>query len=130
MVFVAWVMRNIFLELQVYTRLRIWWLTNPHHSAKVGASTIMVSPLPQALADSDERIQATFDLFPGGVRQVVVNRDCSALAELIEKRDGYAAKLEGLLTSYAVANEKARQKAAAKGTPPKEVKRPTMRESK
>ncbi|KAJ2792341.1 phosphate metabolism protein 7, partial [Coemansia helicoidea] len=96
----------------------------------VGASTIMVSPLPQALADSDERIQATFDLFPGGVRQVVVNRDCSALAELIEKRDGYAAKLEGLLTSYAVANEKARQKAAAKGTPPKEVKRPTMRESK
>ncbi|KAJ2794336.1 phosphate metabolism protein 7, partial [Coemansia helicoidea] len=47
MVFVAWVMRNIFLELQVYTRLRIWWLTNPHHSAKVGASTIMVSPLPQ-----------------------------------------------------------------------------------
>ncbi|KAJ2710328.1 phosphate metabolism protein 7 [Coemansia spiralis] len=130
MVFVAWVLRNIFLELQVYTRLRIWWLTHPRHADKVGASTIMVSPLPQALTDSDDRIRETFDIYPGGVRQVVVNRDCSELAELVEKRDGYAAKLEGLLTAYAAKNEKAHKKAAEKGATPKEVKRPTMRESK
>ncbi|KAJ1727688.1 phosphate metabolism protein 7, partial [Coemansia biformis] len=130
MVFVVWVMSNIFLELRVYTRLRIWWLTHPSHTEKVGASTIMVSALPQALTDSDERIRSTFDLFPGGVRQVVVNRDCSELQEIVEKRDAYAGKLEGILTSYAAKCEKAHKKAAEKGTTPKEVKRPTMRESK
>ncbi|KAJ2081651.1 phosphate metabolism protein 7 [Coemansia sp. RSA 988] len=129
MVFVAWVMRNIFVELQVYTRLRIWWLTNPEHTSKVGASTIMVSTLPPALTDSDERIQKTFDIFPGGVRQVVTNRDCSELEDIVEERDELAGKLEKALTGFAAKSEKLHKKAAKKGKEPKEAKRPTMRES-
>ncbi|KAJ1742306.1 phosphate metabolism protein 7 [Coemansia sp. RSA 1821] len=130
MVFVAWVLRNIFVELQVYTRLRIWWLTNPSHTSKVGASTIMVSSLPEALTDSDDKIQKTFNMFPGGVRQVIVNRNCSDLEELVEDRDSYVATLEKLLTSYAAKSEKLYKKSTKKGTEYKAPKRPTMRESK
>ncbi|KAJ2162875.1 phosphate metabolism protein 7 [Coemansia sp. RSA 552] len=127
--FVAWVMRNIFVELQVYTRLRIWWLTNPEHTSKVGSSTIMVTPLPKPLSESDDKLRAAFDMFPGGVRQVIVNRDCEELADIIEDRDNWAATLEKLLTSYAAKSEKAFKKSAKKGTTFKAPKRPTMRES-
>ncbi|KAJ2659623.1 phosphate metabolism protein 7 [Coemansia sp. RSA 1199] len=130
MLFVAWVLRNIFVELQVYTRLRIWWLTNPSHAQKIGSSTIMVSSLPQALADSDTKLGATFDMFPGGVRQVIVNRNCSDLEEVVEERNKLAAKLEKLLTSYAATSEKLHKKAAKKNSTYKEPKRPMMRESK
>ncbi|KAJ2816456.1 phosphate metabolism protein 7, partial [Coemansia erecta] len=130
MLFVAWVLRNIFVELQVYTRLRIWWLTNPSHTQKIGASTIMVSSLPQSLADSDSKLRATFDMFPGGVRQVIVNRNCSDLEEVVEERDSLAAKLEKLLTSFAAKSEKLHKKASKKGATYKPPKRPTMRESK
>ncbi|KAJ2727457.1 phosphate metabolism protein 7, partial [Coemansia sp. D1744] len=130
MLFVAWVLRNIFVELQVYTRLRIWWLTNPSHAQKIGSSTIMVSSLPQALADSDKKLESTFDMFPGGVRQVIVNRNCSDLEEIVDERDKLAAKLEKLLTSYAATSEKLHKKAAKKNSTYKAPKRPMMRESK
>ncbi|KAJ2383183.1 phosphate metabolism protein 7, partial [Coemansia sp. RSA 2559] len=130
MVFVAWVMWNIFGEFKVYTRLRVWWLSNPKHANKVGASTIMVSTLPQTLIEDDDRISSVFNLFPGGVRQVIVNRNCSELEDIVEERDSLALKLESTLTSYAVNCEKAFNKATKKGAPFEEPKRPTMRKSK
>ncbi|KAJ1798273.1 phosphate metabolism protein 7 [Coemansia sp. RSA 2399] len=130
MVFVAWVMWNIFGEFKVYTRLRVWWLTNPKHASKVGASTIMVSTLPQTLIEDDDRINSVFSLFPGGVRQVIVNRNCSELEDIVEERDSLALKLESTLTSYAVKCEKAFNKATKKGATFEEPKRPTMRKSK
>ncbi|KAJ1663508.1 phosphate metabolism protein 7 [Coemansia sp. RSA 1813] len=130
MVFVVWVLWNIFGEFKVYTRLRIWWLTNPKHASRVGASTIMVSTLPQALIGDDDRISSVFNMFPGGVRQVIVNRNCTELEDIVEERDSLAMKLEGTLTSYAVKCEKDFKKATKKGATFKEPKRPTMRKSK
>ncbi|KAI7828314.1 hypothetical protein BX661DRAFT_181866 [Kickxella alabastrina] len=130
MVFVVWVMRIIFTELKVYTRLRLWWLTNHAHSSKVGASTVMVSSLPDTLIEREDKLHSMFNIFPGGVRQIIVNRDCSELADIVEKRDKYAVKLESLMTSYAVNCEKAHKKAIKKGSAYVEPKRPMMRESK
>ncbi|KAJ1725232.1 phosphate metabolism protein 7 [Coemansia erecta] len=130
MVFVVWVMKNILGELNVYTRLRLWWLTTPEHMNKVGSSTVMVSTLPDTLIEREDRIRQMFDVFPGGVRQIVVNRDCSDLADIVKQRDKYALKLEKILTAYAVNCEKAHKKAAKKGTEYAEPKRPLMRESK
>ncbi|KAJ1823106.1 phosphate metabolism protein 7 [Coemansia sp. RSA 2599] len=130
MVFVVWVMYNIFGELSVYTRLRLWWLTNPKHSSKVGASTIMVSTLPDTLLNREDKIRKLFDIFPGGVRQIIVNRDCSELSEMVQTRDKYALKLEKMLTAHSVGCEKAHKKSLTKGTPYVEPKRPMMRESK
>ncbi|KAJ2661810.1 phosphate metabolism protein 7 [Coemansia sp. RSA 1200] len=130
MVFVAWVLWNIFGEFKVYTRLRIWWLTNPRHANKVGASSIMVSTLPPTLIEDDSRISSMFNMFPGGVRQVIVNRNCSELQDIVEERDALAKSLEKALTSHAVNCEKTFNKAAKKGATFKEPKRPTMRASK
>ncbi|KAJ2554846.1 phosphate metabolism protein 7 [Coemansia sp. RSA 1933] len=130
MVFVAWVMWNIFGEFKVYTRLRLWWLTHPRHANKVGASTIMVSTLPPTLINDDDKIRSVFNMFPGGVRQIIVNRNCSELEDIVEERDSLALKLEGTLTSYTVKCEKAFKKATKKGTTFEEPKRPTMRASK
>ncbi|KAJ2509896.1 phosphate metabolism protein 7, partial [Coemansia sp. RSA 1939] len=130
MVFVAWVLWNIFGEFKVYTRLRIWWLTNPRHANKAGASSIMVSTLPPTLIEDDGRIRAMFNMFPGGVRQVIVNRNCSELQDIVEERDSLAKALEKALTSHAVNCEKTFNKAAKKGATFKEPKRPTMRASK
>ncbi|KAJ1956334.1 phosphate metabolism protein 7, partial [Linderina pennispora] len=128
-VFVIWVMWSIFGELKVYTRLRAWWLMRPEHTSTVGASTILVSTLPETMLESDARIKQTFNMFPGGVRQVFVNRNVETLSKAVEKRDKYANKLEGLLTKYAVQCEKAQKLVEKKGGEYKEPKRPMMRES-
>ncbi|KAJ1948657.1 phosphate metabolism protein 7, partial [Linderina macrospora] len=128
-VFVIWVMWTIFGELKVYTRLRAWWLMRPEHTSTVGASTILVSTLPETMLENDARIKQTFNMFPGGVRQVFVNRNVEDLSEAVAKRDKYANKLEGLLTKYAVQCEKAHKLVEKKGGEYKEPKRPMMRES-
>lgn len=129
-VFVSWVLWVIFGELKIYTRLRIWWLTNPAHAEKVGASTVLVSTLPDSLIDDDNKLNSMFGIYPGGVRQVVVNRNCSELEDIVEERDNCVGKLEKLLTNYAVQCQKAHNKATKKGTTYKEPKRPTTRVSK
>ncbi|ORX74323.1 hypothetical protein DL89DRAFT_280758 [Linderina pennispora] len=114
----------------VYTPvLRAWWLMRPEHTSTVGASTILVSTLPETMLESDARIKQTFNMFPGGVRQVFVNRNVETLSKAVEKRDKYANKLEGLLTKYAVQCEKAQKLVEKKGGEYKEPKRPMMRES-
>ncbi|KAJ2064085.1 phosphate metabolism protein 7 [Coemansia sp. S146] len=130
MVFVVWVMRTIFGELKVYTRLRIWWLTNPTHSSKVGASTVLVSTLPSALMDSDSKLSSMFNMFPGGVRQIIVNRNCSKLEKVVEDRNAFVGSLEKALTSYAVKCEQAHIKSVKKGVAYVAPKHPMTRASK
>ncbi|KAJ2643679.1 phosphate metabolism protein 7 [Coemansia sp. RSA 1694] len=129
-VFVIWVMRAIFGELNVYTRLRIWWLTNPNHSSKVGASTVLVSTLPAALTSSDSKLSSMFDMFPGGVRQVIVNRNCTKLEKVVEERNAFVGKLEKALTTYAVKCEQAHAKSVKKSTAYVAPKHPMTRASK
>ncbi|KAJ1963015.1 phosphate metabolism protein 7 [Dipsacomyces acuminosporus] len=130
MIFVAWVVWNIFKELSVYIKLRMWWLTNQEHTNKVGSSTILVSSLPDNLVDKDDKLEGIFNVFPGGTKQIIVNRNVSELEAVVKDRDAKALKLEGLLTKYAVQCEQAYNKSVKKGGAYKEPKRPTMRESK
>ncbi|KAJ2811063.1 phosphate metabolism protein 7, partial [Coemansia furcata] len=130
MVFVVWVMRTIFGELKVYTRLRIWWLTNPSHASKVGASTVLVSTLPTTLMNNDNKLSSMFNMFPGGVRQIIVNRNCSKLEKVVEDRNSFVGKLESALTSYAVKCEQAHAKSVKKGIAYVAPKHPMTRASK
>ncbi|KAJ2367668.1 phosphate metabolism protein 7, partial [Coemansia sp. RSA 2611] len=129
MVFVAWVMHTIFGELKVYTRLRIWWLTNPTHASKVGASTVLVSTLPTPLIENEGKLSSMFDMFPGGVRQVIVNRNCSKLEKIVSERNDFVGKLEKALTTYAVKCEKAHAKSVKKGVAYVAPKQPMTRAS-
>ncbi|KAJ1957996.1 phosphate metabolism protein 7, partial [Dipsacomyces acuminosporus] len=129
-VFVAWVMSNIFGELKVYARLRMWWLTNPERTKNCGASTVLVSSLPDNLIDQDDKLSSIFGIFPGGVRQIIVNRNVSELEDIVNKRDSHVKRLEKLLTNYAVQCEKAYVRSVQNGAPYSEPKRPLLRESK
>lgn len=55
-----------------------------------------------------------FSVFPGGVKHVFLNRDCSELLEEIEERDKIAKKLESAETELIVAANKNFRKAKAK----------------
>ncbi|KAJ1666880.1 phosphate metabolism protein 7 [Coemansia sp. RSA 1813] len=109
---VLWTLRCIVGELRIYTQLRMWWLTHPENAAKAGASTILVSHVPETLTRKEHRLRELFDEFPGGVRQVFVNRSSKELAASVKKRDKLAKKLEKTLTAYAVQCTKAFERAA------------------
>ncbi|KAJ2171852.1 phosphate metabolism protein 7 [Coemansia sp. RSA 560] len=71
---VWWSLWNIVGELRIYTHLRMWWLTHPNTVSKAGASTVLVSNVPKSLANDESRLRDLFSMFPGGIRQVFVNR--------------------------------------------------------
>ncbi|KAJ2850280.1 phosphate metabolism protein 7 [Coemansia brasiliensis] len=99
---VCWCLWTIIGELRVYTHLRMWWLTHPQTSQKAGASTILLSHVPHNLTSDEKRLYELFSVFPGGVRQVFVNRSSKELKDMVKKRDKLVRKLEAKLTKYAV----------------------------
>jgi calcium permeable stress-gated cation channel len=66
-------------------------------------------------------LRQVFSVFPGGVKNVFLNRDCSELLETVEERDNIAKKLESAETDLIVMANKAVRKAKAKKE--KEVKK-------
>ncbi|KAJ2888933.1 phosphate metabolism protein 7 [Coemansia asiatica] len=124
---VVWTLWNIVGELRIYTHLRMWWLTHPAHASRAQASTVLVTDLPKTLLNNDERLFRMFDMLPGGVRQIFVNRSSDELADTVKKRDRLAAKLEKLLTKYAVKCVKTYEKASLRGDMYVQPRRPAMR---
>ncbi|KAJ2646900.1 phosphate metabolism protein 7 [Coemansia sp. RSA 1250] len=103
---VCWCIWTIIGELRIYTHLRMWWLTHPQTTQKAGASTILLSNIPRNLTNT-QRLYELFSVFPGGVRQVFVNRGSKELEKVVKKRDKLACKLEARLTKLAVESLKA-----------------------
>ncbi|KAI7820610.1 hypothetical protein BX661DRAFT_189057 [Kickxella alabastrina] len=99
---VSWTVWCIIGELRIYTHLRMWWLTHPDYAARAAASTVLITDVPKSLVNNEARLAETFDMLPGGVRQVFVNRTSKELADVVNKRDKLAKRLEILLTRYAV----------------------------
>ncbi|KAJ1878781.1 phosphate metabolism protein 7 [Coemansia sp. RSA 1722] len=124
---VVWTLWNIVGELRIYTHLRMWWLTHPNHATRAQASTVLVTDLPKTLVNNEERLFRMFDTLPGGVRQIFVNRSSEELADTVKKRDRLAAKLEKLLTKYAVKCIKTYEKASLRGDMYVQPQRPVMR---
>ncbi|KAJ2822562.1 phosphate metabolism protein 7 [Coemansia erecta] len=120
-VIVGWSLWTIVGELRIYTHMRMWWLTHPNTAKRASALTVLVSDVPKTLVDDESRLHDVFAMFPGGVRQVFVNRACKELAKTVRKRDKLAKQLEKALTKYAVNCKKLwskAQKAGGSYTPP------------
>ncbi|KAJ2387382.1 phosphate metabolism protein 7 [Coemansia sp. RSA 2603] len=126
---VVWTMWCVVGELRIYTHLRMWWLTHPDHAGCASANTVLVTDVPRALAKDEPRLKQIFDVLPGGVRQVFVNRTCPELTKTVQKRDKLAHKLEKLLTKYAIQSTKLYERAQSTGDMYVAPKRPTMRKS-
>ena len=90
---IGWVCTVFFLELRVYIKVRQDYLTSAEHRLRASATTVLVNSVPSKWL-SEEALRGLFDVFPGGIRNVWLNRDLTALLEKIKERDDIHKKLE------------------------------------
>ena len=89
---------TFFYELKVYIRMRQAYMTSPQHRLRASATTVLVTAIPPEYS-SAESLTHLFNIFPGGVRNVWVNRDFDALNDKVKRRRKVALKLEAAETS-------------------------------
>ncbi|KAI9732790.1 MAG: hypothetical protein M1834_003728 [Cirrosporium novae-zelandiae] len=94
---VIWVCYVVFSELRRYIRIRQSYLTSPQHRLRASATTVLVRSIPPKWLTL-EALAGLFDVFPGGLRNIWINRNYDDLTELIERRDKFARTLEGAET--------------------------------
>ncbi|KAL2438481.1 putative membrane protein C24H6.13 [Exophiala dermatitidis] len=94
---IVWVCYLSFDELRNYIRMRQAYLTSPQHRLRASATTVLVSSIPRKWC-TVEALDGLYDVFPGGVRNIWINRNLDELSDKIKKRDKLAAKLEAAET--------------------------------
>jgi calcium permeable stress-gated cation channel len=107
-------------------RIRQQNLTSEEHRYTVRATTILVTSVPDNFLDVNT-LKQLFSVFPGGVKNVFLNRDCSELLDEVEQRDKIAAVLENAETELIVKANKVYQKAQKKKE--KEAKKEAKKKS-
>jgi hypothetical protein len=90
---VLWVCYNVYLALRKFVRLRQTILTLPEHRIRASATTILVQSIPRKWL-TVAALDALYDVFPGGLKEIWINRNYDDLMEKIKKRTKIARKLE------------------------------------
>ncbi|KAH6996306.1 hypothetical protein BKA56DRAFT_471166 [Ilyonectria sp. MPI-CAGE-AT-0026] len=106
---VIWVCGVFFFELRVYIKVRQDYLTSAEHRLRASATTVLVNSIPSKWL-SEEGLRGLFDVFPGGIRNIWLNRDLSKLLEKIKVRDKIHLQLEQAETDLIKAAKKAQLK--------------------
>ncbi|KAL8694289.1 MAG: hypothetical protein Q9218_001057 [Villophora microphyllina] len=101
-----------FDELRGYIRLRQSYLTSPQHRLRASATTVLVTAIPRKWC-TYEALDGLYDVFPGGIRNIWVNRNFDELNEKVKRRDKLARKLESVETDL-IRNAKKAQLAKLK----------------
>ena len=94
---IVWVCTVFFFEMRVYIKVRQDYLTSAEHRLRASATTILINNVPLKWL-SENALRGLFDVFPGGIRNVWLNRDLSKLLEKIEIRDSIHKQLESAET--------------------------------
>ena len=84
-------------ELRSYIRLRQAYLTSPQHRLRASATTVLVSAIPRKWLTIDA-LDGLYDVFPGGIRNIWINRNFDALSEKVHRRNKLALALEAAQT--------------------------------
>lgn len=98
-----------FDELRGYIRLRQAYLTSPQHRLRASATTVLVTSIPEKWL-SVEALDNLFDVFPGGVRNIWLNRNLDQLSAKIKLRNKLALALESAETELVKKCKKAHLK--------------------
>lgn len=96
-------------ELRGYIRLRQAYMTSPQHRLRASATTVLVTAIPERWL-SVEALDGLYDVFPGGIRNVWINRNFDDLNEKVKERDALALKLETAETNLVINCKKAQFK--------------------
>ena len=106
---VIWVCTVVFFELRVYIKVRQDYLMSAEHRLRASATTVLVNSIPDKWL-SEEALDGLFDVFPGGVRNIWINRDLSGLLDKITLRGKIHRKLESAGTDLVKSAKKAQLK--------------------
>ncbi|KAL8762501.1 MAG: hypothetical protein Q9184_001501 [Pyrenodesmia sp. 2 TL-2023] len=87
-----------FDELRGYIRLRQSYLTSPQHRLRASATTVLVTAIPRKWC-TREALDGLYDVFPGGIRNIWVNRNFDELNEKVKLRNKLATNLESAMTN-------------------------------
>ncbi|OAL33300.1 hypothetical protein AYO20_07462 [Fonsecaea nubica] len=94
---IVWICYVSFDELRGYIRMRQAYLTSPQHRLRASATTVLVSSIPQKWCNV-EALDGLYDVFPGGLRNIWINRNFDELSAKIKRRDKLAKTLEAAET--------------------------------
>lgn len=94
---IIWTCTVFFLELKVYIKVRQDYLTSAQHRLRASATTVLVNSIPEKWL-SEEALAGLFDVFPGGVRNIWVNKDMTVLLDKINTREKVHKMLESAET--------------------------------
>ncbi|KAH8601662.1 hypothetical protein B0O99DRAFT_588850 [Bisporella sp. PMI_857] len=94
---ILWVCGVFFSELRVYIKVRQDYLTSAEHRLRASATTVLVTAIPAKWL-TEEAISGLFDVFPGGIRNIWINRKFDELLEKIKERDIVFKQLESAET--------------------------------
>jgi len=94
---IIWVCGVFFSELRVYIKVRQDYLTSAEHRLRASATTVLVTSIPQKWL-TEEAIAGLYDVFPGGIRNIWINRKFDDLLDKIQERDKIFLKLESAET--------------------------------
>ncbi|KAL7789027.1 hypothetical protein V8C37DRAFT_386990 [Trichoderma ceciliae] len=106
---VIWVCGVFFFEMRAYIKVRQDYLTSAEHRLRASATTVLVNSIPSKWL-SEEALSGLFDVFPGGIRNIWINRDLTSLLDKVNLRDQVHAKLEAAETDLIRAAKKAQLK--------------------
>ncbi|KAJ4164967.1 hypothetical protein LMH87_006619 [Akanthomyces muscarius] len=82
---VIWICAVFFFELRAYVKVRQDYLTSAEHRLRASATTVLLNSIPKKWL-SEEALRGLLDVFPGGVRNVWLNRDMSKLLDKVNLR--------------------------------------------
>lgn len=97
LILVVWICYVAFDELRNYIRMRQAYMTSPQHRLRASATTVLVSSIPTKWC-TVEALEGLYDVFPGGLRNIWINRNFDELSDKVKKRDKLAQKLESAET--------------------------------
>lgn len=98
---VCWVCFNFFLALRKFIRLRQTILTMPEHRIRASATTILVQSIPRKWL-TVAALDALYDVFPGGIKEIWINRNYDELQDKVNKRSKLARALEAAETNLII----------------------------
>ncbi|KAK7513226.1 DUF221 domain-containing protein [Phyllosticta citriasiana] len=95
---VIWFCYVIYQELIHYIEVRQAWMTSPKHRIRASATTVLVENIPDKWC-SIKALDELFDVFPGGIRNIWVNRDFGDLLDKKRQQLELTRKLENAETN-------------------------------
>ncbi|KAL0944395.1 DUF221 domain-containing protein [Colletotrichum truncatum] len=90
---IVWTCTVFFFELRVYIKVRQDYLTSAEHRLRASATTILVNGIPSKWL-TEEALLGLFDVFPGQIRNIWLNRNLNKLLEKIQLRERVHLRLE------------------------------------